>query len=54
MPAHGGGTRGFIPRAGEQVRTGADSKPWQLPGGCAWLCCALTPPSKERVKAQLV
>lgn len=44
-----GGTRGFIPRAGEWARMGAGSKPQWLP--C--LCRALTP-SKDGVKAQLV
>ena len=48
-----GGTRGFIPRAGERARTGAGSELRRLPRGCVWLCCALTP-SKKGVKAQLV
>lgn len=48
-----GGTRGFIPRAGEGARTGAGSEPQWLPSGCARLCCALSS-GEEGVKAQLV
>lgn len=48
MPAHGGGSQGFIPRAGTET----GSKPRWLPKGSALICCAL--PSKEGVKAQLV